>query len=82
MPPESEINSHPPRISVIIVTYNAADTLQACLGSIYRQKYPAIEIIVIDGASTDGTIKIIQENSSPYPLLEKRKRRGGLRCDE
>jgi glycosyltransferase involved in cell wall biosynthesis len=51
------------KISVIIVTYNAAETLQSCLDSIYRQKYPAIEITVIDGKSTDGTVKILQENS-------------------
>ena len=49
---------------MIIVTYNVADTLQACLDSIYIQKYPAIEIIVIDGASTDETVKILEENSS------------------
>jgi len=37
--------------------------LQACLDSIYRQKYPAIEIVLIDGKSTDGTVDIIQQNS-------------------
>ena len=51
------------KISVIIVTYNAAQTLQACLDSIYAQKYPAIEIIIIDGQSTDETVNIIQGNS-------------------
>jgi len=52
-----------PKISIIIVTYNAAKTLQACLDSIYRQKYPAIEIVLIDGKSTDGTVDIIQHNA-------------------
>ena len=52
------------KISVIIVTYNAATTLQNCLDSIYQQTYPNIEIIIIDGKSTDGTLKIIEENSS------------------
>ncbi|AYL93787.1 glycosyltransferase family 2 protein [Mucilaginibacter celer] len=51
-------------ISVIIVTYNAADTLQACLDSIYRQTYPKLQIIVMDGASVDGTIDILKANSN------------------
>jgi len=49
-------------ISIIIVTYNAASTLQACLDSVYRQKYPALKIIIIDGNSTDGTVDIIKAN--------------------
>jgi glycosyltransferase involved in cell wall biosynthesis len=52
-----------PEISVIIVTYNAAKTLQACLDSIYRQKYPALKIIIIDGKSTDSTFDIIAANA-------------------
>lgn len=51
-------------ISIIIVTYNAAKTLQQCLDSIYAQAYSAIEIIVIDGASTDDdTVAILQANA-------------------
>jgi glycosyltransferase involved in cell wall biosynthesis len=51
-------------VSVIIVTYNAAETLQNCLNSIYAQTYQAIEIIVIDGNSTDSTQKILEKNAS------------------
>jgi len=62
-----------PKFSVIIVTYNAAKTLQACLDSIYRQKHPAIEIVLIDGKSTDGTVDIIQQNAEKlgYWVSEK-----------
>ena len=62
-----------PKISIIIVTYNAAKTLQACLDSIYRQKYPAIEIVVIDGKSTDSTADMIQQNADKlgYWVSEK-----------
>jgi len=49
-------------ISIIIVTYNAAGTLQKCLESVYRQKYPSLKIIIIDGESTDGTVDIIKAN--------------------
>jgi glycosyltransferase involved in cell wall biosynthesis len=53
-----------PHISIIIVTYNAANTLQKCLDSIYNQRYPELEIIIIDGKSTDGTVDIIKANSN------------------
>ncbi|WP_317169476.1 glycosyltransferase [Mucilaginibacter humi] len=52
----------PPAISIIIVTYNAAGTLQVCLDSIYKQQYPSLKIIIIDGNSTDGTVDIIKAN--------------------
>jgi cellulose synthase/poly-beta-1,6-N-acetylglucosamine synthase-like glycosyltransferase len=64
------------KISVIIVTYNAAETLQTCLNSIYKQKYPAIEIIVIDGKSTDGTIEILQKNADKIAYWKSEKDNG------
>jgi len=51
------------KVSVIIVTYNAAETLQACLNSIYNQSYPALEIVIVDGLSTDGTVDILQKDN-------------------
>ncbi|MFP5079124.1 glycosyltransferase [Pedobacter sp. JCM 36344] len=50
--------------SVVIVTFNAQNTLQTCLNSIYDQETNSIEIIVIDGASTDDTTSILKENNS------------------
>jgi glycosyltransferase involved in cell wall biosynthesis len=52
-----------PKVSVIMVTFNVAATLQKCLDSIYRQTYPFLEIIVIDGGSEDGTVDILKTNS-------------------
>jgi glycosyltransferase involved in cell wall biosynthesis len=52
------------RVTVIIVTFNAGKTLQNCLDSIYQQDTDLIEIIVIDGASKDTTIEILQHNNS------------------
>ena len=64
------------RVSVIIATYNAAATLQACLDSVTRQAYPHIEIIIIDGKSTDSTVAIIQQNSSKIAYWESEKDTG------
>jgi hypothetical protein len=52
------------KISIVVVTYNAAKTLQTCLDSVYMQSYPGIELIVIDGNSTDGTQEILKANSN------------------
>lgn len=51
-----------PLVSIIIVTYNAGKTLQNCLDSIYSQTYQNLEIILIDGFSTDDTLEIIKRN--------------------
>ena len=51
----------PIKISIIIATYNAADVLPGCLDSIKAQTHPHLEVIVADGASTDGTLDILGE---------------------
>ncbi|WP_353719086.1 glycosyltransferase [Dyadobacter sp. 676] len=60
-------------ISVILVTYNAERFLQRCLDSIYSQQYPHIEIIVMDGGSTDATPVILQENSHRLAFWKSEK---------
>ncbi|MBD5173894.1 MAG: glycosyltransferase [Bacteroidales bacterium] len=48
-------------ISIITATYNSANTIRDTFESVLSQTYNNIEYIVIDGASTDGTIDIIKE---------------------
>lgn len=63
-------------ISIIIVTYNAGGTLQQCLNSIYKQTFSEIEIIIIDGKSTDSTVDIIKENNSKISFWKSEKDEG------
>ena len=49
------------KISIITATYNSADTIRDTLRSIQQQDYPYIEHIVIDGGSTDDTLRIVNE---------------------
>jgi len=65
-----------PKISIIIVTYNAANTLQKCLDSIFNQKWPNIETINIDGRSSDDTVKLIERNSSRISYWKSEKDAG------
>lgn len=53
-----------PILSIVISTYNAADILQRCLNSIYAQDFPGIEIVIVDGASKDGTRAVIEANAA------------------
>ena len=46
-------------LSIITITYNAARLLPKTLDSVLRQTYPAVEHIIVDGASTDETMDIV-----------------------
>ncbi len=50
----------PPKISIVTVCRNAADTIEDTLRSVAVQRYPAIEHIVVGGGSTDVTLEIIE----------------------
>ena len=47
------------KISIVTVCFNAAETIADTLESVARQTHPDVEHIVIDGASTDGTMDIV-----------------------
>lgn len=55
------MSSNLPLISIITVTYNAQNELEETILSIINQTYPNIEFVVIDGNSTDDTLKIIEK---------------------
>jgi glycosyltransferase involved in cell wall biosynthesis len=48
-------------ITYITITYNAAAVLRRTLDSVLRQDYPHIRHLIIDGASTDNTLKIVDD---------------------
>lgn len=49
-----------PKISIITVAYNAQNTIERCINSVFGQKFKNVEYIIIDGGSTDGTCRIIE----------------------
>ena len=50
-----------PSISIITITYNAEKSLETTIKSVISQSYVNIEYIIIDGGSTDQTVKIIEK---------------------
>jgi GT2 family glycosyltransferase len=50
-------------VSVTLVTYNSGRFIKRCLESVLEQKYHPMEVIVIDNASTDGTIDLLEQFS-------------------
>lgn len=48
------------KISVITACFNAERTIEQTIKSVVQQDYPDIEYIIVDGASTDGTMDIVR----------------------
>ena len=48
-------------VSIITATYNSAATIEDCMASVLGQDYPHIEYLIMDGASTDSTLDIVEK---------------------
>jgi len=62
VPNNSSINSSElPKISIVMPSYNQARFIERSILSVLNQGYPNLELVVIDGGSTDGTVDIIRK---------------------
>lgn len=60
-----------PLISVVIPTYQHAETVGACIDSILAQTYPNIEIIVVNDGSTDNTEQVLEPYHDKITLINQ-----------
>ncbi|MBK7296133.1 MAG: glycosyltransferase [Flavobacteriales bacterium] len=57
------------KLSLITVCRNVAPVIAESIDSVLGQEYPGIELIVIDGASTDGTLDILNAYGNKIDVL-------------
>src|SRR3954470_680599 len=65
-----------PKISIITVVFNAQALIEQTIKSVLEQTYPLIEYIIIDGASTDHTLQIIEPYRSRLAFMLSEKDTG------
>lgn len=66
----------PISISVVTATWNCAKTLPDCLTSVARQSYSNKEHVIVDGASTDGTIDVINQHINQIAKFKSERDKG------
>lgn len=66
------------KISIVTVCYNAAATIGDTIRSVAAQSYADTEHLIIDGASTDGTLSIIEANRGSGDLRVVSERDRGI----
>jgi len=73
--------SEPPVVTLIVPLYNESRRIRGCLESILAQDYPLdrVEVLLVDGRSTDGTREIVKETIAAHPdarilLLDNERR--------
>ena len=53
------------KASVVLPVYNKAPWLQECLDSVFTQTFTEFEVIAVDDASTDGSLRILEQVTDP-----------------
>lgn len=61
----------PPLVSAVIPAYNAAEYLSDAIGSVLAQSHPAVECIVVDDGSTDGTAGVAESYAGRVRLIRQ-----------
>ncbi len=64
------------KISVITVCFNAEDTIGHTLRSVRNQTHDPIEHIIIDGCSTDGTLKVVESEGNHVAMIVSARDKG------
>lgn len=71
---DSILNS--PTISVVTATLNCRSTISDCLASVAAQTWPHRQHVVVDGASTDGTLEFLRAHCDQISVLQSEPDRG------
>jgi len=69
-----------PDVSIVIVTYNSINFINACLGSVSCQSFDDSETIVVDNGSIDGTVDFIRDAYPAVTVVENETNVGACRA--
>ena len=58
-----------PLLSICISTFNRADWIGETLAGLMAQVTPQVEVVIVDGASTDGTQAVVQSCMQTWPSI-------------
>jgi GT2 family glycosyltransferase len=79
-PPVSAITPSIPTVRVVVVNWNRKELLRACLLSLAQQTHPSYEVLVVDNGSSDGSLELVAELQTSYPvplrLIRNQENRG------
>lgn len=67
-----------PKVTVVVPVYNVREFLQLCLHSIRAQRYPNLEVIVIDDGSNDGSFELAAKFDDIMNIRVLQKTNAGL----
>jgi len=65
-----------PLVSVVNVTWNGKEFLEKHLPSLKNLKYPNYEVIIVDNASTDGSVEFVRENYPEFKIIQNKTNLG------
>lgn len=58
------------KITIVTITYNSEETIERTIQSVISQNYRNVEYWIIDGASKDHTMEIVERYARKYPFLK------------
>src|SRR5512142_2436598 len=65
-----------PLVSVTLVTFNSEKFVHSCLRSIFFQQHRRLEVIVVDNASQDSTLELLEPYSDRIKLIRNKENMG------
>lgn len=69
------------RVSIIIPNWNGKSYLMTCLPSVFAQTYPDFEVVIVDNASTDGSLEWLRSEFPQVRLIANDRNLGFARAN-